>query len=194
MNASLPSSDVTDTFTGLEMPEYVIDGTHPVIIRANAPDLSRRIRCTPARLERLHEQGRVLAFGPLGGSSITSESPVNAEDTGHERLKRCDASPFGAPCICPHAPHELRFLGENVTMNRMQWETLREQMHDHAPDARRIDDMLSEPRHWRGVSIVETPASTGVLPDDGIDAGVSGISPAQHVAALSMPFRPDRRS
>ncbi len=36
----------------------------------------------------------------------------------HKHLKRCDASPYGAPCVCPDAPHTLRFLGDNVTLTR----------------------------------------------------------------------------
>lgn len=67
------------------------------------------------------------------------------------------------------APHELRFLGDNVTLTRSQWETLREQMRDHAPDAKRIDEMLSEPRHWRGVEIVSPNHYMRGYPDAELD-------------------------
>lgn len=73
----------------------------------------------------------------------TPQSPM------FQHLKRCDALPYGAPCVCWHAPHTLRFLGDDVTLSRSQWEELREQMHDDAPGAERIDDMLGGPRQDR---------------------------------------------
>ncbi len=89
----------------------------------------------------------------------------------HKHLKRCDASPYGAPCVCPNAPHTLRFLGDNVTLIRSQWQTLREQMHDQAPDARRIDEMLNEPR-WLTMTPRMLPGNPGPLTREEMQAMV----------------------
>lgn len=112
---------------------------------------------------------------------------LEADDSSeHKHLKRCDAAPFGSPCVCPNAPHTLRFLGENMTLSRMQWEVLNDQMLEDAPDRARIVAMLNEPLRSRPLISsemrdmpIKSPATTG-----------DSITPEQHVGALTMGFDP----
>lgn len=94
-------------------------------------------------------------------------------------LSRCDSSSRGAPCVCPMAPHTLRFLGDNVTLTRSQWETLREQMRDDAPDAERIDEMLSEPRRWREAETIVDEPDSSVEQCDGLGTLIGADGYAQ---------------